>query len=74
MLPFSPIHVDLCRHGDLLYVIDSPSWEAAPEPTPSQSTIVEDAKVSIAPVAVDAVDEYLEKQDGLIKRGRDTKL
>ncbi|KAG0258505.1 nuclear protein localization protein 4 [Mortierella polycephala] len=49
------------KHGDLLYIGFA---EAAVQPTPSK----------ISTVVQDAVDDYLDTQDGLIKRGKDSKF
>ncbi|RUS34547.1 NPL4 family-domain-containing protein [Jimgerdemannia flammicorona] len=67
------------QHGDLLFVtIDTSSSEEL-ESTPTLPAVAIEDHTSIisppmAPVMVDAVDEYLEKQSGLIKRGRDPKF
>ncbi|KAF9439013.1 nuclear protein localization protein 4 [Entomortierella beljakovae] len=53
------------KHGDLLYIGFAEAAVAAPEPTAgnSPSTVVQDA-----------VDDYLDTQNGLIKRDKDAKF
>jgi nuclear protein localization family protein 4 len=68
------IYIDAIRHGDIVYVTyTEPIVEAEPK-TPSTDAKGNVAFEKLADIKQDPVDDFLEKQRGLIKRPKDSKL
>jgi nuclear protein localization family protein 4 len=62
--------ISSCRHGDIIYV----SYVEAQPPQQHQEADATNTEVSFNNVKQDEVDNFLEKQRGLIDRPKDQKL